>query len=367
VPTADELAAQLRDLADEVAALGDGPPTDPTPEPDPQPTPDPAPKPTPAAPAKPTGLACVITADGRPQLSWDAAAGVTAWEVHDLANTAKTLQSTVTEPRSVRSALKPGQQRRYAIIAIGPGGKSEMSDSIDVPPAASDSPTPVPGAGARYPADVTGTNWYLTLPTGKPGNPDTVKMPAFATYSSKYLELTAAGDGAVFRVWHGGVTTSGSPNPRSELRECNADGSLAWWPLKTGKHSMTVVGQVNRLTKVRPHVVLHQVHDRGDDTTVWRLEGTNLWITDGDNTHAYLVTDGLAVGARYTLTTELDGGIIRYRFNGDLLPFTLPPRDGEAYFKAGAYAQTNPKSAPTEVTTEWDEVVVFAVTVTHSA
>jgi hypothetical protein len=118
-------------------------------------------------------------------------------------------------------------------------------------------------------------SWYLTLPTGKPGSPDTVKLPALKTYSSKFFELTPAGDGVVFRAWHGGVTTQNSPNPRSELRECNADGSLAWWPMRTGRHAMTVVGQVNRLTKVQPHVVLHQIHGRNDDTTVWRLEGTS--------------------------------------------------------------------------------------------
>jgi hypothetical protein len=278
------------------------------------------------APSKPTGLACVIGQDGQPQLTWDAAAGVTAWEVHDLANTAKTLQATVTVPRTTRSALKAGQHRRYAVVAVGPGGRSPMSDAIDVPPVGETPtpvPTPAPTGSVRYPADILGTRWYLTLPTGTQGSPDTVKMPAFATYSSKYLELTPAGDGAVFRVWHGGVTTSGSPNPRSELRECNADGSLAKWSAAKGRHSMTVEGQVNRLTKVRPHCVVAQIHGASDDVTVARVEGDKLWLTDGDNTHAYLLDPAFTLGKRYSIGIDVASGVISYRYNGAPVPFTL--------------------------------------------
>jgi hypothetical protein len=80
-------------------------------------------------------------------------------------------------------------------------------------------------------------------------------MPKLATYSSAFFQLNDTRDGIIFRTWHGGVTTSGSPNPRSELREETANGTQhAKWNAGTGRHSMTVVGQVNRLTKVRPHV-----------------------------------------------------------------------------------------------------------------
>jgi hypothetical protein len=101
--------------------------------------------------------------------------------------------------------------------------------------------------------------------------------------------------------------------------------------------------------------------------TVFRVEGDKLWITDGDNAHGYLLDPAFALGKRYSIGFDVDGGVITYRYNGKLVPFTLRSSDAGCYYKAGCYAQTNPKSAPTEVTTEWDEVVIFDVDVSHSA
>jgi hypothetical protein len=364
VPDFAALAARLRAVADELD------PTAPGPEPEPQPDPNP---PGPAdKPAKPTGLTFVIGRDGRPDLRWDPTPGATAWEVHDLTNTVKTLQATVDEPRSIRAPLKAGQRRRYAVIALGPGGRSEVSDGLDVPPTDKPAPTPDPLPGpqpgeVQFPGDIIGPNWYLTLPTGAQGSPDTVRMPKLATYTSAFFQLNDTRDGIIFRTWHGGVTTSGSPNPRSELREETANGTQhAKWNAGTGRHSMTAVGQVNRLTKVRPHVVLHQIHGAADDVTVWRLEGAKLYITDGDNPHGYLVDDAYQLGTRYELITSVDGGTISYRYNGRDLPYTLRSTDAGCYFKAGCYLQSNPASAKGESTSEYAETVIYNVTVTHA-
>jgi hypothetical protein len=355
-PTLADLAARVSRIE---AALGIAAPT---------PAPQPAPTPTPATkPGKPTGLACQIGQDGRPDLRWDPAAGVTAWEVVDLLGSS-TPVATVTEPRSIRSALKAGQHRRYAVLAVGPGGRSDMSDAIDVPPASGHTPDPQPAPSVRYPADLCGKGWYLTIPEkGPKGYAAEIHQPELAQYASKYFALTPAGDGMIFRVWHGGVTTSGSPNPRSELRECNADGSLASWSAAKGRHRMVVEGQVNRLTKVKPDCVLAQIHGRDDDVSVWRLEGSKLWITDGNNNHAYLVDPALKLGQRYSIGFDVANGVISYLYNGNALPLTLKSVDVGGYFKCGAYGQTNPTSAPTEVTTEYDEVVVYSVAVTHAA
>jgi hypothetical protein len=234
VPDFAALAARLRAVADELD------PTRPGPQPDPEPQPDPNPPGPVEKPAKPTGLTFVIGRDGRPDLRWDPTPGATAWEVHDLTNTVKTLQATVDEPRSIRAPLKAGQRRRYAVIALGPGGRSEVSDGLDVPPTDKPAPTPDPLPGpqpgeVQFPGDIIGPNWYLTLPTGAQGSPDTVRMPKLATYTSAFFQLNDTRDGIIFRTWHGGVTTSGSPNPRSELREETANGTQhAKWNAATG-------------------------------------------------------------------------------------------------------------------------------------
>jgi len=62
------LAAQIAALAARVGALEGKP----------------APTPAPGKPAKPTGMACAIGQDGRPDLRWEPADGVVAWEIHDL-------------------------------------------------------------------------------------------------------------------------------------------------------------------------------------------------------------------------------------------------------------------------------------------
>jgi hypothetical protein len=133
VPTIDELAVRLAAVE---ARLGMNSPPPPVPEPAPQPDQN-------GAPAKPARPDCVIGPDGRPALSWPVGERTTAWEVYDLLG-AKTPVATVTEPRSVRSALKPGQHRRYAVVAVGPGGRSEMSDAIDIPAADTPAPSPTP-------------------------------------------------------------------------------------------------------------------------------------------------------------------------------------------------------------------------------
>ncbi len=355
-PTLADLAARVTRIETQ---LGIAPPTSGPAEPAPTPT---------ARPAKPGRPDVALTKDDT-VLTWPAVAGASAYDVLDLANAAQPLKQTVQEPRYVGSPYKPGKPaRRYAVRARNAAGESELSDIVDVPPAGSGGAItpPPPSTGVHYPADIFGPKWYLTLPTGTQGSPDTVKMPALATYTSKFCELAPTG-GVAFRVWHGGVTTKGSPNPRSELRECNPDGSLAKWSAAKGRHSMTIEGQINRLTKVRPHVVVAQIHGAADDVTVARVEGDKLWLTDGDNAHAYLLDAAFMLGKRYSIGIDVTGGVISYRYNGAPVPFTLKSTDAGCYYKTGAYLQSNPKSAPNESPSEYTEVVIFHVDVAHAS
>jgi poly(beta-D-mannuronate) lyase len=230
-------------------------------------------------------------------------------------------------------------------------------------------PAPDPKPATRFPADVFGKSWYLTVPVKDPddGWAMEIEQPTLAQYTSKFCELSPDGTAAVFRVWHGGVTTSGSKNPRTELREQTTDGlKHASWSSKSGRHRMAVAGQVNRLTKVRPHVVIGQIHSSSDDVTVFRVEGNKLWITKGDEPHGYLLDSAFQLGKRYEIGFDVSGGVVSYFYNGQLVPFTLKAGFTGAYFKAGAYLQSNPTSAPSESTEEYAEVVITSATVTHS-
>jgi len=348
-PTLADLSARLADLAARVTrtetTLGLPPII-------------PAPGPVAQVPAAPTGLRVTTLSDGRLQLDWAAAIDAVSWDVLDLLDTVTPVKETVTVPRSIRSPLKAGSRRRYAVRARNAAGLSPLSVALDVP-APAPAPTPAPSSGLDL------SVWYLTLPTGTQGSPDTVHMPQLANYSSKYFQ--PGPDGIVCRVWHGGVTTSGSANPRSELRECNADGSHASWSTTAGHHTLEVVGQVNRLTKVRPYTVIGQIHDAVDDVTVFRVEADKLWITNGDTPHGYLLDDQFTLGKPYSIGFDVADGVIGYRYNGTVVPYTLKAATTGNYFKAGNYLQSNPVTAPTESTSEYAEVVLHSVRVTHTA
>lgn len=129
---------------------------------------------------------------------------------------------------------------------------------------------------------------------------------------------------------------------------------------------MVVKGRVNRLTKVRPYVVLAQIHDASDDVTVFRLEGTNLWITAGDTPHGYLLDSNFQLGRDYEIGFDVSGGVVSYFYSGRVVPYTLSAKTEGNYFKTGAYLQSNPTSAPGESTDEYAEVLIYSAVVTHT-
>lgn len=233
-------------------------------------------------------------------------------------------------------------------------------------------PTP-PIVTAGYPADLISKDWYLTIPVlGPKGYAAEIHQPDLATYASKFFELVpptpTSPAGIACRTWHGGATTSGSANPRSELREMagGKGADKASWSSTKGRHQMTINGQVNRLTKVKPQTVIGQIHDDEDDVTVFRVEGGQLWLTKGDTTHGYLLDPAFALGKPYAIGFDVSGGVVSYTYNGAVVPFTCKVKTTGCYFKAGCYLQSNPTTAPTEVATEYSEVILYSVSVTHT-
>ena len=82
-------------------------------------------------------------------------------------------------------------------------------------------------AAARVPGDLIDlADWYLTLPTGKQGDPDTVENPKLAKFTNEFFTLDDTGEAVVFSARGDGVTTKNSHYPRSELREMNGRRSI---------------------------------------------------------------------------------------------------------------------------------------------
>lgn len=227
------------------------------------------------------------------------------------------------------------------------------------------------GTTCTFPAEVLDlTNWKETLPVDDPHQSGTqpleIKQPDLATYAlDPWFVATPACDAVRFRAAVNGTTTSGSSYPRSELREMQNDGSSnASWSSTDGTHTMVIDEAITAEPQGRPNVVAGQIHDANDDITVFRLEGSSLWITNGDTTHYKLVTDSYVLGTRFEAKFVAAGGQIEAYYNG-VLQTTLDADISGAYFKAGAYTQANCGNTSPCADTNYGEVLIYGVTVTH--
>lgn len=225
------------------------------------------------------------------------------------------------------------------------------------------------GSGeCSVPADVLNlTNWKITLPTGPSESPTEVKQPALDAFQVSPWFATADSCRAVqFRAPVNGVTTSGSSYPRSELREMTNNGaSTASWSSTSGTHTLVVDGAFAALPAGKPHAVIAQIHDGDDDVTVFRLEGSNLYVTNGDTAHHKLVTSTYQLGTRFQAKFVVSGGQVRAYYN-NTLQTTINKSFSGAYFKAGAYTQANCTNSSPCSSNNYGQTLLYSVTATHS-
>ena len=227
---------------------------------------------------------------------------------------------------------------------------------------------PAVGAAAcDYPAQVLDLrSWKIQLPIGGEEDPDEVKQPALATYRvDPWFVVNPGCDGVRFRAAVNGVTTSGSNYPRSELREMNGTSNAAW-SSNSGTHTMTIDQTVTRLPNDKPHLVVGQIHGGSDDISVFRVEGSNLYVTNGDNARYKLVTNDFRLNTRFQVKFVVSGGKINAYYNGALAA-TLSASFSTGYFKAGAYTQANCGNSSPCSASNYGETIIHKVTLGDSA
>nr|WP_258567540.1 polysaccharide lyase family 7 protein [Paenibacillus anseongense] len=230
-------------------------------------------------------------------------------------------------------------------------------------------------------------NWKITLPIPKQSgstSPLEVLQPALNTYSiDPWFKVVHDADGYAvqFRANHGAVSTSGSSNPRSELREMkdnyttgDSSNQMSWGSNDGKTHTMYIKQKVTHLTTVKPQTVVGQIHDADDDVTVFRVEGNNpggvsttakIYITDGDNTHGYLLDSNYTLGTLFTVKIIVANGVISYEYNGQTVPYTQTKNVTGCFFKIGNYTQSNDSTAPGESPDAYAENWVYDYSVTH--
>ncbi|HWM02206.1 MAG TPA: polysaccharide lyase family 7 protein, partial [Actinophytocola sp.] len=159
------------------------------------------------------------------------------------------------------------------------------------------------------------SNWYLTLPTGKSGSPDTVYQPKLDTYTSTAFRLNSAENGVVFTATAGGVTTSGSKYPRSELREMTGD-RKAGWTNKSGTHTLVARQAITKLPPVKPELVSAQIHDGSDDVMQVRLEGKRLMAQYNDGQSEITIDPAYALGTVFEVRIVAANSRVQVYYNG---------------------------------------------------
>jgi hypothetical protein len=198
--------------------------------------------------------------------------------------------------------------------------------------------------------------WELQEPVGAPGAPTIIKPRALVGpggYHDRYF-FTDPRDGAM-TFWdpESGVTTPNSRYPRSELREMNADGSPANWPVAgTNRLEATLA-----VTGVPDHVCVGQIHVGTPlrsglvpstkplvELYVYATGRIALGVEDdpsgGQTSHD---VGQVPLGTRFSYAIQLTGdGTITLTLDGATTTFTMPAAFAGygQYFKAGAYDQT---------------------------
>ena len=210
---------------------------------------------------------------------------------------------------------------------------------------ASTAAAPLAGAGARVaqalPSELLDTkDWYLTLPTGKEGDPDLVEGSALANYHSQYYQLNESKNAVVFTAGTGGATTSGSEYPRSELREM-AGSEKASWDGRKGRHTMEIVEAITQTPDKKPDVIAGQIHGTSDDLMQIHLSGQNLRVKYDDGRKFVDLEPNYQLGTMFSVKIESAEGRVKVWYNGQQKA-DLPISSSTSYFKAGVYTNSNP-------------------------
>lgn len=218
--------------------------------------------------------------------------------------------------------------------------------------------------------------WELQEPVGDAGAPATVGSAALqAGYEDAYF-FTDPNDGAM-TFWdpENGVATASSKYPRSELRELNADGSPANWPL-SGTH---VLAASIAVVDVPDHACVGQVHVGSAlqaglaastkpllELYVYANGDIDLAIENdpsGGQTSHFVAN--VPAGTRFDYTIQImGGGNVTVAVDGVTASYPLPAAFAGygQYFKAGDYDQSAGASGTLGATVKF-----YALSVSHAA
>lgn len=198
--------------------------------------------------------------------------------------------------------------------------------------------------------------WYLTLPTGAAGHPDTVEnLDGIDNPFCKYVD-----DALVFQAPCGGVTTANSKYPRSELRELGVPHKAGFaWSFKA-HHSLEVTLAVTHLPVKKPQVVCMQIHGPVTKVVMIELDGKTLQLVDAKGAVVRVLDANYTLGKKTTLKMQAGDKKLIVSHDGVIVAtHTQKSTKAENYFKTGCYTQSN--AAHGDAPDAYGEVHLYAV------
>lgn len=207
-------------------------------------------------------------------------------------------------------------------------------------------------------------NWYVTLPVGPAEHPTCINPPQISTFCHpNFFYVNTTKDAVVFKAPCGGVTTSGSSYPRSELREM-IGGKLASWSCTSGTHIMTVTEAIYNTPVVKQEVVVAQIHDAKDDVIEVRLSANKTLEVIHDSKHYGVLDPKYVLGTVFTIRIVAFNGKITVFYNDMTTPkVSIAAKNKGCYFKAGCYTQSNTTKG--DKPDAYGEVWMYKVAVEH--
>jgi hypothetical protein len=247
----------------------------------------------------------------------------------------------------------------------------------------------------KIPSDVLNlTRWYLQLPVSETGVDDSpwfITTAELQPYADSYFYAGALG-GVVFRTPVSGVHTSGSENPRTELRETNFLGTLVdWAPTYYALSSLSATMQVNQVHNVTvsgltAQIIIGQIKGTGTgnstDNPIAMMQYRYYSATQtgrvvvqvatsptSEDSTTYTFPSALNVRLNQTFTYEMvltkdtttGGPSFAITVNTDTIypPLSVSWSAHQVYFKAGSYLKYSAES------TGLGQLTFFALNATH--
>lgn len=220
-----------------------------------------------------------------------------------------------------------------------------------------------------YPSSILDlSNWKLTLPIPdqSSGQPMQIEQPQLNSYlNSPYFQLDSQKNGVQFEAPVGGVTTSGSNFPRSELREMSNNGTQdASWSTTSGTSVMSINEAITHLPSVRPELVAGQVHGASAYVILIRLDGNHLFVEGPDGSDLGDLNNNYDLGTEFNVQIVASNGYINVYYNGQQKADYANDSSGD-YFKAGCYTQSNPSYGDSP--SAYGQVIIYGLNVSHSS